>query len=129
MLAGSLLSVFVGAGLGACARFGLNVWLNSRVPSLPLGTLASNLVGGLLVGMAVAVLSVRTDWPQEVRLFVITGFLGGLTTFSAFSAEVVNALARGDTAWALAEVAVHVLGSLALTAVGLWSVRWMLAPG
>ena len=128
MLAASLLCVFIGAGLGACARFGLNVWLNPRLSTLPLGTLASNLVGGYLVGVAVALLSARTDWPQEVRLFVITGFLGGLTTFSAFSAEVVNALARGETGWAVAEIGVHVAGSLALTALGLWSVRWILAP-
>jgi CrcB protein len=86
---------------------------------LPPGTLTANLVGGYLVGLAIAVF---TQWPQlapEWRLFVITGFLGGLTTFSTFSAEVVIALQQGRLGWALATIAVHLCGSLALTLAGL----------
>jgi CrcB protein len=128
MLAGSLLSVFIGAGLGACLRWGLNVWLTPLMPAMPLGTLAANLVGGYFVGVALAVFALRPELPPEARLFVVTGFLGGLTTFSAFSAEVVDALLRGDVGWAAAGLAAHVGGSLALTVLGLWSVRWILAP-
>jgi CrcB protein len=128
MLAGSLLSVFIGAGLGACLRSGLNVWLTPLMPSMPLGTLAANLIGGYLVGVALAVFALRPELPPEARLFVVTGFLGGLTTFSAFSAEVVDALLRGDVGWAAAGLVAHVGGSLALTVLGLWSVRWILAP-
>jgi CrcB protein len=127
MIAATLLSVFVGAGLGACLRWGLSWWLNPVLQGMPLGTLASNLVGGYLVGAAVAYFTVKTHLPPEVRLFVITGFLGGLTTFSTFSAEVVHALMRGDAGWAVATVAAHMLGSFVLTLLGLWSVRWMLA--
>jgi CrcB protein len=128
MLAGSLLSVFIGAGLGACLRWGLNLWLSPLLPAMPLGTLAANLVGGYFVGVALAVFALRPELPPEARLFVVTGFLGGLTTFSAFSAEVVDALLRGDVGWAAAGLLAHVGGSLALTVLGLWSVRWMLAP-
>jgi CrcB protein len=128
MLAGSLLSVFIGAGLGACLRWGLNLWLSPLLPAMPLGTLAANLVGGYFVGVALAVFALRPELPPEARLFVVTGFLGGLTTFSAFSAEVVDALLRGDVGWAAAGLVAHVGGSLALTVLGLWSVRWMLAP-
>jgi CrcB protein len=128
MLAASLLCVFVGAGAGACRRWGLNLWLTPLLPALPLGTLAANLIGGYLVGAAIAFFSLRASLPPEVRLLVITGFLGGLTTFSTFSAEVVDALARGDVGWALAGIGAHLFGSLALTALGLLSVRWLLAP-
>ena len=118
-----LLAVFVGAGLGACARYALNETLNRVLPSLPLGTLASNLIGGYLVGVAVALLAWRSDLSPLWRLFLITGVLGGLTTFSTFSAEVVGALGRGQVGWALATVAAHLGGSLLLTALGLWTVR------
>jgi CrcB protein len=127
MLAWSLLSVFLGAGIGACLRWGLNLWLTPLMPAMPLGTLAANLVGGYLVGAAIAVFSLRPDLPPEARLFAITGFLGGLTTFSAFSAEVVDALLRGDVGWAVVGVLAHVAGSLALTVLGLWSARWILS--
>jgi CrcB protein len=93
------------------------------LPSLPLGTLASNLIGGYLVGVAVALLAWRSDLSPLWRLFLITGVLGGLTTFSTFSAEVVGALERGHVGWALATVAAHLGGSLLLTALGLWTVR------
>jgi CrcB protein len=128
IVAWSVLSVFLGAGIGACLRWGLNLWLTPLMPAMPLGTLAANLAGGYLVGVAVAFFSLRPDLPPEARLFAITGFLGGLTTFSAFSAEVVDALMRGDVGWAVAGLLAHVAGSLALTVLGMWSVRWILAP-
>lgn len=119
----ALLAVFVGAGLGACARHGLNEALNRWLPQMTLGTLAANLIGGYLVGVAIALLTWRSELSPLWRLFCITGLLGGLTTFSSFSAEVVLSLERGELGWALATVAAHLVGSLALTALGLWTVR------
>jgi fluoride exporter len=123
MSAAALLAVFVGAGCGACLRWALNEGLNHRLAALPLGTLAANLIGGYLVGLAVAFFAWRSELSPLWRLLLVTGFLGGLTTFSAFSAEVVEAFARGQPGWALATVAVHLLGSLALTALGIATVR------
>lgn len=122
-LGASLAAVFVGAGAGACLRHALNETLNARLPSMPLGTLAANLLGGYLVGLAIAFFAGRDEWSPLWRLMAITGFLGGLTTFSAFSAEVVGALLRGEALWAVATAALHVAGSLALTALGLATVR------
>ena len=86
---GGFVAVGAGAALGAWLRWGLSAWLNPRVPHFPLGTLAANLIGGYLVGFAVAYFAARHDLAPELRLFAITGFLGGLTTFSTFSAEVI----------------------------------------
>lgn len=113
-------AVFVGAGLGAVLRWGLALWLNPWWPTMPLGTLAANLIGGLLVGLASAFFSAYSQLPPEWRLLAITGFLGGLTTFSTFSAEVVQMLMRQQWLSALATAALHLLGSLALTGLGLW---------
>ena len=126
-LAPALLAVFVGAGLGACLRFALGEALNRLLPQLPLGTLAANLIGGYLVGVAIAFFAWRTDLSLLWRLALITGFLGGLTTFSTLSAEVVNALARGEPGWALATASSHLAGSLLLTALGLATVRALTA--
>ena len=115
----AVLAVFVGAGLGALLRWGLGARLNPVFPTLPLGTLAANLLGGLLVGVAVAWFGRHAGVPPELRLFLITGFLGGLTTFSTFSAEVVTLLARGEYGWGLAAAVAHLAGSLALTALGI----------
>jgi CrcB protein len=115
----SLLVISIGAALGAVTRWGLSSGLNHVLPVLPLGTLVANLVGGYLIGLALALFS---QWPAlapEWRLFVVTGFLGGLTTFSTFSAEVVQSLQQGRLGWALATVLTHVAGSLALTLAGL----------
>ena len=124
---GQFVAVGVGAALGAWLRWGLSAWLNPSVPTFPLGTLASNLIGGFLVGFAVAYFAARADLPPGLRLFVITGFLGGLTTFSTFSAEVVQLLLRGDY-WTGAGLAVaHLAGSLVLTAGGIAAFRALAA--
>jgi CrcB protein len=125
----ALLSVFVGAGLGACLRWWLSMRFNPVFPTLPLGTLASNLIGGYVIGVAVAYFAVRTDLPPEVRLFVITGFLGGLTTFSTFSAEVVGLLSQAQLGWALVLMAAHLAGSFGATFIGILSTRWLFARG
>jgi CrcB protein len=127
MTAFALLSVFIGAGIGACLRYGLSVVLNPFFPAVPLGTLASNLLGAYLAGIAAAILLLRADLPQEYRLFLITGFLGGLTTFSSFSLEMVALLQSGRGVLALGAGAAHLGGSLALTLLGLWTVRAALA--
>ena len=118
----SLLAIALGATLGAWLRWGLSEWLASR-SHIPMGTLAANLIGGFLVGIAVAAFADRPDIAPAWRLFIVTGFLGGLTTFSTFSAESVSLLARGDIAWGFAHSAAHLLGSLALTALGIATYR------
>lgn len=115
----AILAISLGAALGALLRWGLGVGLNHLFPALPMGTLVANLTGGYLVGLALALFSQLPELPPEWRLFVITGFLGGLTTFSTFSAEVVHALQSGRTGWAVATVVTHVLGSLLLTLAGM----------
>ena len=120
---GQFAAVGIGAALGAWLRWGLSVWLNARLPQFPLGTLASNLIGGYLVGFAVAYFMLRHDLSPEWRLFVVTGFLGGLTTFSTFSAEVTELLTRGDYTSGLVLAATHLFGSLLLTAAGFATFR------
>ena len=115
----AVIAISLGAALGALLRWALGVGLNHAFPALPLGTLVANLVGGYCIGLAMAVFAQMQDVPPEWRLFVITGFLGGLTTFSTFSAEVVTALNQGRLGWAAATVATHVIGSLGLTLLGL----------
>ena len=114
----SLAAIAVGATLGAWLRWALSLWLNARVESLPLGTLAANLVGGFLVGVAVGFFNDLPELPPAWRLLVITGFLGGLTTFSTFSAEAMVLLQRGDYGWALLHVGGHLLGSVILCIAG-----------
>lgn len=116
------LAVAVGAALGALARWGLGLGLNHLLPQLPLGTLLANLAGGYLVGVAVGLFAQHPALPAEWRLLAITGFLGGLTTFSTFSAEVVQAAQGGRLGWALAIAALHLAGSLLLTVAGLATV-------
>ena len=118
----SFLAVFGGAGFGALLRWWLSAWLNPVFPTVPLGTVAANLVGGLLVGVASAFFTHNSALAPEWRLLVITGFMGGLTTFSTFSAEVVTLMRNGQLAWALAEAAIHMLGSFAMTAAGMYTV-------
>jgi fluoride exporter len=113
------LAVFSGAGCGALLRWWLGGLLNPVFPTVPLGTLAANLIGGLLVGAASAFFSHHAGVPPEWRLLVITGFLGGLTTFSTFSAEVVGLIGRHEYAWALGAAGAHLAGSLLLTGIGI----------
>lgn len=112
-------AVGAGAAVGAWLRWGLGTLLNPVFPTIPLGTLAANLVGGLLMGVAMAFITHFEALAPEVRLLVTTGFLGGLTTFSTFSAETTTLLARGQYAWTGALVALHVAGSVAMTLAGM----------
>jgi CrcB protein len=111
--------VFGGAGCGALLRWWLGAMLNPVFPTVPMGTVAANLIGGLLVGLAGAFFTHSTGLPPEWRLLIITGFLGGLTTFSTFSLEVVTLIGRQEYGWALGAAGVHLAGSLALTAIGI----------
>jgi CrcB protein len=119
----AFVAVGIGAALGAWLRWGLGSALNPAFPTLPLGTLAANLLGGYLVGIAMAFFAGQPGLAPEWRLFAITGFLGGLTTFSTFSAEAVTLLARGEYGWALGHASLHLAGSLSCTALGVLSVR------
>lgn len=115
----SILAVFGGAGFGALLRWWLGALLNPAFPTIPLGTVAANLIGGLLVGVASASFTHNAALPPEWRLLIITGFLGGLTTFSTFSVEVVTLIGQREYAWALGAAGVHLVGSLVLTAIGI----------
>ena len=115
----SILAIFFGAGLGALLRAGFNLLTVSFASVIPMGTLLSNLVGGYLIGIAVAYFGNNPSLSPEWRLLVITGFLGGLTTFSSLSAEVVAFMQRGEITWALGTALVHLIGSLALTFLGI----------
>lgn len=125
MTAVGFLAVGVGAALGAWLRWALGLALNMVLPNLPLGTLAANLLGGFLIGVAVELFTLHPVLPPEMRLFVITGFLGGLTTYSTFSAESVALLQRGEYGWAVALIGAHLAGSLAMTFLGIAAVRWV----
>lgn len=118
----SIVAISVGASLGALLRWFLGTKLNALFPSIPPGTLTANLVGGYLVGIAVAYFSSHPSLPPEWRLLIVTGFLGGLTTFSTFSAEVVAQLMAGRMMWALSGIAAHVAGSLLMTLLGIGTV-------
>lgn len=114
--------VGAGAACGAWVRWLLGMVLNPLFIALPLGTLAANLLGGYLVGVAVGLFHLNAHFPLAWKLFAITGFLGGLTTFSTFSAEVVERLLAGQPAWAIGLASVHLAGSLTATYLGLLTV-------
>ncbi len=118
----SVLVISVGASAGAVARWLLGLWLNALFPAVPPGTLVANLLGGYLIGLALALFAQAPGLAPEWRLLVFTGFLGGLTTFSAFSAEVTLLLQQGRLLWAAAAISAHVLGSLVMTMLGLATV-------
>ena len=120
-----ILAISLGAALGALLRWVLGTKLNSFFPSIPPGTLTANLVGGYIIGFAVAYFAQAPDIAPEWRLFIITGFCGGLTTFSTFSAEVVTLLQQERLTMALTAVATHVSGSLVMTLLGLASWHWL----
>lgn len=126
---GGILAVGSGAAIGAWLRWGLSILLNPVFPSLPLGTLAANLSGGLMMGLAMEIMTRQTLLTPEVRLLITTGFLGGLTTFSTFSGEVVALLLRKDYVWGAIAICTHVVGSLALTVVGILLMRALYAWG
>ena len=115
----SVLAISAGASIGALLRWFLGSALNAFFPLIPLGTLVANLLGGYLVGLAISVFAVSPGFSPEWRLFIITGFLGALTTFSTFSAEVTSLMQEGRFAWACGAVAVHVCGSLLMTFAGM----------
>ncbi|WP_048438993.1 fluoride efflux transporter CrcB [Caenimonas sp. SL110] len=117
----AILAISLGASVGAILRWRLGLWLNTTWSHVPLGTLAANLVGGYLIGLALAHFMQRPDLSPEWRLLVVTGFLGGLTTFSTFSAEVVESMMQGRVTAAMGIVFLHLAGSLCLTALGIVS--------
>lgn len=118
----SVAAISAGASLGALLRWVLGVQLNGLLPALPLGTLAANLIGGYGIGIVLGWLGQQPDLAPQVRLFLVTGLLGGLTTFSTFSAEVMTHLLNGRLGWAMLVAGAHLAGSLTLTALGLATV-------
>lgn len=120
------LAVGIGGILGCWLRWVLAILLNPLFPTLPLGTLAANLIGGLLMGCVLGIFDHFQTLPPELRLFVATGFLGGLTTFSTFSAESTTLLLRQQYLWFAGHVAVHLIGSIALTIAGIALMRALL---
>jgi len=125
----SIAAVGAGAAVGAWLRWGLSIALNPVFPTIPFGTLAANLVGGLLMGVAMELITRHTLLSPEARLLVTTGFLGGLTTFSTFSAEVTTLLVRREWIWGLLTIGLHVVGSVALTMVGILAARAVFSWG
>lgn len=123
MFPGSLLYIGIGAALGAWLRYGFGLMLNPVFPTLPLGTLAANLLGGLLMGLVVGGFAPYQALSPELRLAFATGFLGALTTFSTFSAEAVTLLLREQFGWAVAHIGAHLVGSLLMTLTGIGIVR------
>ena len=126
MNSAAAIGIFVGAGLGAWLRWGLGLALNPLFPALPLGTLAANALGGLLMGMLLALFAHFETLSPVLRLTLMTGFLGGLTTFSAFSGETVTQFLRGEYGWAGVIIASHLAASLLATLAGIGLMRWLL---
>jgi CrcB protein len=122
----SVLAICIGACVGALARWGLGLWLNPGAV-IPFGTLAANLIGGYLVGICVAIFQALPDLDPTWRLLLVTGFLGALTTFSSFSAEVVGMLGQQRYAMALGTASVHLFGSLLLTVAGIKTALFFIA--
>lgn len=122
-----LLAVGIGAPLGAWLRWWLGFVLNPVFPNLPLGTLVANLSGGYLIGLALAFFIQRPDISPEIRLFIITGFMGALTTFSTFSSEAVTLITRSQYGWALVHISSHLVGSITMTMLGIFTIKWIYA--
>ena len=121
----AIVAICVGAAAGAVLRWGLGAKLNSLAPSIPPGTLAANLIGGYVVGFAIAFFADMPDLPPEWRLLVITGFCGGLTTFSTFSAEVVALMQQGELARMALAISLHLAGSVIMTVAGIATWQWL----
>ncbi|MFO1277997.1 MAG: fluoride efflux transporter CrcB [Burkholderiaceae bacterium] len=122
-----VIAICVGASFGALVRWGLGLWLNTSAASMPWGTLAANLIGGYLVGVCVAAFNNLPELDPVWRLALVTGFLGALTTFSSFSAEVVGMLQLQRYALAAGTAALHLFGSLILTILGLKTAMFFIA--
>jgi CrcB protein len=120
----SILAISVGAVVGALLRWQLGTRLNAIFPTIPLGTLVANLIGAYVIGLAIAFFASFSALAPEWRLLVITGFCGGLTTFSTFSAELMTLLQQGRISWALGIVATHVVGSVLMTFAGIATFAW-----
>ncbi len=116
-------AVGIGAVLGAWLRWWLGVWFDAATPNLPAGTLIANLTGGYLIGVAFQYFSTESGLAPEVRLFIVTGFLGALTTLSTFSSEAVGLLSRGEYGWAFAHTSSHLIGSLLATFAGIATLK------
>lgn len=123
----SIVAVAVGASLGAILRWWLSAKLNGLYPTIPPGTLASNLIGAYVIGAGIAFFATFPALPPEWRLLIVTGFCGGLTTFSTFSAELVALLRDGRVVWACSELLIHVTGSILMTVAGMGTVNWLRA--
>jgi len=121
----SVVAISVGASLGALLRWWLGSQLNSLFPTIPPGTLTANLVGGYIAGIAIAFFATYSAIAPEWRLLIITGFCGGLTTFSTFSAEIATLLQQGRSLWAVSAAAVHLGGSVLMTLAGIATVHWI----
>lgn len=121
----SILVIAAGGGLGSLLRWFLGNRLNSIFPSLPLGTLAANLIAGYIIGVAIGFFARMPGIAGQWRLFVITGMMGGLSTFSTFSAEVASHLQNEEFGWAAGEILIHVTGSVTLTLLGFLTVMWL----
>jgi len=121
----SIAAIVSGAGIGALLRWFLGVKFNALYPAIPMGTLGANILGGYLIGIAIAFFSTNTALSPEWKLFIITGFLGGLTTFSTFSAEIVTAIQEGRLTHAATGVILHVGGSLIMTFLGIASMMYL----
>jgi CrcB protein len=121
----SWLAVAIGGVLGCLLRWALALAWNSYFPTIPPGTLAANLIGCYIIGVCVAFFTTYPGFAPEWRLFLTTGFCGGLTTFSTFSAEMVLLLQAGRPLWALSGIAIHVAGSLLMTLAGIATVLWL----
>jgi len=124
----SIVAISVGASLGALLRWWLGLALNGLFPTIPPGTLVANVIGGYLVGLAIAFFATYSALAPEWRLLVITGFCGGLTTFSTFSAEIVTLLQQGRAPWAFVAAGAHLAGSLLATFAGIATMVWLRHP-
>jgi CrcB protein len=122
----SVFAICLGACVGALARWGLGLWLNPGA-FIPMGTLAANLIGGYLVGVAVALFQAMPHLDPAWRLAIVTGFLGALTTFSSFSAEVVGMLGQQRYLLGFGTALAHLMGSLLLTVAGIKTVAFFIA--